>query len=306
MAVEKNTPSILVRARNYYRKKGFRSFFQRIVQKFQEWNLLERIAIQFHWKRIAIRRRSQPGKTEAFSATPVLSQRKDLALLFMHIPKTAGTSIRSLLERPFAAHERAYLYNESWGISLEAFRSLPNKEKEQFRLVCGHFNFGVHEWMPQEARYITILRDPVERVISLYHFIKRTPGSKHHHLIVDNNYSLEDFVFSGLFAKTDNGMVRNISGVRGVRFGECSDDVLDRAYRNIENHFECVLTMEHMQRGIAKLSEILEIPVRGFRKKNISRTPKEAIDPLLVKKIDALNRLDRELYTRITRQWEEE
>ena len=175
MAVEKNTPSILVRARTYYRKKGFRSFFQRIVQTFQEWNLPERIAIQVHRKRIAIRRRSQRGKTEAFSATPVLSQRKDLALLFMHIPKTAGTSIRSLLESPFAAHERAYLYNESWGISLEAFRNLPNKEKEQFRLVCGHFNFGVHEWMPQEARYITILRDPVERVISLYHFIPNQP-----------------------------------------------------------------------------------------------------------------------------------
>ena len=90
-----------------------------------------------------------------------------------------------------------------------------------------------------------------------------------------------------------------------MRFGQCSEDVLDRAYRNIENHFECVLTVEHMQRGIAKLSEILEIPVRGFRKKNVSRTPKEAIDPLLVKKIDALNRLDRELYTRITRQWED-
>jgi len=99
--------------------------------------------------------------------------REDTALLFMHIPKTAGTSMRLLLEQFFTKKQRVYLYGgEPPGITLEAFRDLPTDEKEHVRLVYGHFRFGVHEWLPQKARYVTMLRDPVDRVVSLYYFYK--------------------------------------------------------------------------------------------------------------------------------------
>ena len=306
MTVEKKTPSILVRARNYYRKKGFRSLFRRIAQEIPEWNLLER-KMPFSFHQDAIDRRNRPRKTGDFSTTPGLSDREDTALIFLHIPKTAGTSIRSLVEGVFAAPTRVYLYEEPPGISLKEFRGLPKEAKEQIRLVFGHVPYGVHEWLPQRARYITVLRDPVDRVVSLYYHNKTMPGNKRHQLIVENNLSLEEFVFCGHALQTDNGMVRYISGVQGMRFGECSEDVLDMAYRNIENHFECVLTMENLQQGIAKLSEILGLPMRGVRKMNVNRArqQKESIDPLLVRKIEALNRFDRELYDWIKRKWEE-
>lgn len=230
--------------------------------------------------------------------------RDDTTLFFIHIPKTAGTSMRLLLERFFDEKERVYLYGgEPPGITLEAFRDLPETVKKRIRLVYGHFRFGVHEWLPQKARYITMLRDPVDRVVSLYYFYKRYPGSRHHQLIVENAYSLEDFVFCGRFFQTDNEMVRQLSGIgrlRRVRFGECTDDLLDMAWRNIEDHFEWVFSMEEMQRSLEKLGEILGREVEDIGKENVNTTRQSlaAIDPGLLERIDAFNRLDRALYER--------
>ena len=231
----------------------------------------------------------------------------DTALFFMHIPKTAGTSMRLLLEKVFNEKQRVYLYGgEPPGITLEAFRELPNDVKERIRLVYGHFRFGVHEWLPQKARYITMLRDPVDRVASLYYFYKRHPGSKQHQMIVEDALSLEAFVFNGRFLQTDNEMVRQLSGIgrfRNVRHGECSEEVLDMAWRNIEDHFEWVLFMDDMQRSLVKLGEILGRTVKDIGQENVNKTrqPIESIDPLILEKIEAFNRFDRALYDRAKR-----
>ena len=36
----------------------------------------------------------------------------------------------------------------------------------------GHMTFGLHEVLPQTATYITVLRDPVDRVISAFYFMR--------------------------------------------------------------------------------------------------------------------------------------
>ena len=222
----------------------------------------ERFAIQFH-------RRFRLGKTDAIRAKPGLSERKDITLIFIHIPKTAGTSIRSLLQGLVTPRKSVYLYPQGKAISKEEFKALPAERKAQIRVVMGHVMYGIHELLPQQVRYVTMLRDPVDRVVSLYHHIKRIPEHPLHQSVVEKNLTLEEFVFSGRFLGADNEMVRHISGVRGLGFGQCSADVLKLAYRNIETHFECVLLMENMPRSIARLSEILGIPVKGFLKKNV-------------------------------------
>ncbi len=103
-------------------------------------------------------------------------------LLFHHIPKTAGTSLRNVINSNYAdaAFELVPIDAEEVPDKLAAWyqdlwQSLGSKRE---RLVCaaGHFAgffLGVVPDRPVSA--CTILRDPVDRVISRYFFFTRPP-----------------------------------------------------------------------------------------------------------------------------------
>lgn len=88
-------------------------------------------------------------------------------LFFMHIPKTAGSSIRMFLENQYHAEE---IYPaEGWGGTLSTAR-----EAGGYRLVRGHFAFNMSQSVP-DARILTVLRNPLLRTVSALRHIKRDP-----------------------------------------------------------------------------------------------------------------------------------
>ena len=85
------------------------------------------------------------------------------------------------------------------------------EEKDQIRLLKGHIPFGIHESYSSTAKYVTFLRDPVERIISYYFFLKRRPNHPLHGFKQFNNkMSLQDFVLNMGHDKINNGQVTEI------------------------------------------------------------------------------------------------
>lgn len=46
--------------------------------------------------------------------------------------------------------------------------------------IGGHFNYGIHELFSKPYTYITMLSDPVDRVVSFYHYLKNRPSHGKH------------------------------------------------------------------------------------------------------------------------------
>lgn len=101
-----------------------------------------------------------------------MSISQDLPLLLhAHIPKTAGTSLRGFVFNSLGG-ESCLNFESSNPYSLEiSTREFSDaiSLRPEVKFVSGHFPYGIHRCLPKRAcKYITILRDPASRALSLY------------------------------------------------------------------------------------------------------------------------------------------
>ena len=126
-------------------------------------------------------------------------------LAFIHIPKTAGSSLKEVLTQWFSDGLRSVYFNEKENrppekIELKdtAGRFLPDL------CVIGHFNrsrnMGIEQCCPEIDQYVTFLRDPFEAHLSNYFYV-RTLAKENRafrngkvHPIIEKNMSLRDFL----------------------------------------------------------------------------------------------------------------
>ncbi len=89
------------------------------------------------------------------------------SLVFLHIPKTAGQSVHhfleSLVEPKYVAPARV---NEQL-----AMMSVP--EIRRYRVFSGHFDWCLLDCLESPKFVFTVLRNPMERIISFYLFMRR-------------------------------------------------------------------------------------------------------------------------------------
>jgi len=123
-----------------------------------------------------------------------------MRVVFIHIPKTAGTSFRvninDYANRNGHLLKKCFVYNGRGG-SVECKNSdFPKRNLEGVALLSGHLSY--RDWMEHceirngGAKFITFLRDPVERVISLYNYITSLEAHPEHDLV--SATSAEDFL----------------------------------------------------------------------------------------------------------------
>ncbi len=96
-------------------------------------------------------------------------------LYFLHVYKTAGTTFRMLLEDRFDRHEICPAHQ------IGELLRLPADRLVRYRLFWGHLGFKLADLMPEEMIYLTLLRDPIEHVLSIYHAVRREPA----HILYD-------------------------------------------------------------------------------------------------------------------------
>jgi len=87
-------------------------------------------------------------------------------LCFLHIPKTAGVTLAFYLDQLFSADEICPAKD------MYDMEKMPKGSLSRCRFLRGHFCYDICEHLPQKPAFITILRDPIDRVISHYEYWK--------------------------------------------------------------------------------------------------------------------------------------
>lgn len=190
-------------------------------------------------------------------------------LLHLHIPKTGGTTLKKLLERQLFSNnalptdvdpdiKRYYqqgVFYYPRGIEETHRRGSidPSIDSEipsdiihtlrdpALKAVLGHFSFGIHSHLERPAKYITLLRNPIDRVLSLYFHILKWPRTELQKRIVREEMSVEQFVTESGYLQADNGQTRRLAGNEPA-FGCCSGELLEVAKKNLADHITVGLT----------------------------------------------------------------
>ena len=135
-------------------------------------------------------------------------------LLFLHVAKTGGMTLADILARNFATEEFLQIDMAETNASAlgiwsdrtieQALGRLQAPEPAKLRVVWGHYRHGVQARLPKPCAVVTLLRDPVDRIISAYYYSNEVVGS----LEILEKYHDRKYYHIGL----DNSMSRIISG----------------------------------------------------------------------------------------------
>ena len=165
-------------------------------------------------------------------------------LVFLHVPKSAGSTIKKIFRKQYKK-ETFFLPGKHPDLNILKDRLT---SKNNIALCFGHMDFGIHDIIGEEYKYATIVRSPVERVISHYYYVKREPSHYlYNQAFKEKNFSLAQYVESGLSSELNNGQVRMLIGAGGfhkniytkykIPFGKCEPWMLEEAKENIEKYF---------------------------------------------------------------------
>ena len=88
-------------------------------------------------------------------------------IVFLHLPKTAGQSIRIFLNNAFPKRSM-FPGQVDHHLAMHSRSDL-----RKYDLFCGHFSWSALDCLGPESFVFTILRDPAERLISFYRFLRR-------------------------------------------------------------------------------------------------------------------------------------
>ena len=222
-------------------------------------------------------------------------------LLFMHIPKTAGTSLREIIKNQVPKEKRHYIYNAG-----DKFDFINFKNKNKLKYVFGHFNYAdrIDTYLNRDYKFITFMRDPVEQVISHYYHFFNSPEDKNPNktniIKPEHLVSLDKFINAPI---ANNLQIKYISGIVNNKLNMYPKRTLELAKYHIDNYFDFVGITENYNDSIDYLCKRY-----GFNSEikmlNVGKRPKSKdISNKLIEKIKKRNQLDIKLYNYVLKKF---
>ncbi len=226
--------------------------------------------------------------------------------IFLHIPKTAGTSLRNTLLRNVPAGEYLLVYpGRMPGLSLQRALTIPLCQRDHLSWVFGHCGFGFHRYLTRACRYITFIREPMARLRS----------NIHHHAAAGTPFDVQGVsvrpsaMFNeGLSDEFDNLMTRLLSGLgtHEIPLGRMGADEVEIAVHNVREHFDFVGLQAQAAVDTATLQRALGLAVAPLSADNVTPPENRYGDEELARvdwqAVAERNRADRLLYHRLQRE----
>lgn len=215
-------------------------------------------------------------------------------IAFCHIPKTGGTSIHKfILEKYGTDSVSENLDSENYSTAVRAL--------SRYSAIIGHFWFRPGESLDPSRLNFTVLRDPIDRILSHFYFFRRL-GSTIHPSAPERHMDLRTYAFSDLptvIAATVNFQTRLLAplGLPPTALNPSDNELLLAAQRAVDT-FDLVGIFPELEDAAACIAYLTRVsPGKEFPRENVSfgRPAIADISDEVRTRLESQNELDREL-----------
>jgi hypothetical protein len=220
----------------------------------------------------------------------------DTRILFVHVPKTAGMSLYFALARA-VGEDSALRFPEGTKALREQYLAMSDAQVRSHRLISGHFPLNVFLQKPlDDYRLITVVRDPVDRELSAYFYIKGWDKHPRHEAMKDMD--LYQYLEERERKGARNPQCRMIGGAPSF----------EAARRAIDERYTLATPVEYLDEFCAELERRLGIGPLELERSNVTRLRLTAaeIHPEIIQRLERLTQGDRKLYRYVKEKFERE
>jgi hypothetical protein len=228
-------------------------------------------------------------------------------IAFVHIPKTAGGAVTTMFSTAYSTGGTVDMGNYVTSPEKSLAKvARPREDWESWqrgggRVAIGHTPYGVFQQgsLPPDTRYITFLREPVDRVLSHYYRHVHLPGMSDAERATRARRarSLREALVEKRLPQLSNLCTRFLCS--HPTWDELPPSALDEAKENLRT-FAFVGIQERFEESLVLLQRILGLGPVPYRDRHVSgpglRPSVEEISDEERTLIEEYNQLDAELY----------
>lgn len=225
-------------------------------------------------------------------------------ILFNHIPKTGGTTLRIILNKVYSIDNVYFIESKNLGTSLQQYFRMQEDERKKFKVIAGHGAFYYVDSVSDSFK-ITILRNPIDLFISQYYYLRESPNSVFRDK-VSHMESIKQYIPFAIENGQDNLMTRYLSNsidwlIDGN--GQIPDmsyrgtELLESAKKNLYA-YDAILSLDRFDQGIYSLKKCLDwktIPLYRHANRTKDKQKRSFPEELKIKLNEVLH-FDIELY----------
>lgn len=140
-------------------------------------------------------------------------------LCYVHIPKTAGTTFSGIIEHIYGSGEICPDH------FTDQLRRIPDETLNEFYYIGAHMNGSIEDRLNRAPYFLTFLRDPVERLLSVHGFTRNCPTRHWPH-----DLPVEQFFDDPRFYWLTRNSQTNYLGTKGPLPGQTRESRLQFDY----------------------------------------------------------------------------
>ena len=216
-------------------------------------------------------------------------------LFFYHVPKCAGTTftvlISHLISKNYRINGTLFKNNDKGGTT--AYENFNQKEdlikSSSLDFLYGHVPFEIHNKVKDKFKFITILREPIQRCIS------------HYTWALNRGYFSDNDKIDDLFNKKrlpKNVITNQFSGI-GISTPD-TDNAVELSYSNLINNIDFIIDIEDTYNLLNKIISSYDFPNLFFQNQQVTNKRTNLSDEE-INTIKNNNKKDIELYSKLVK-----